>query len=52
MSVHRQAAVSPHHAVSFMIDNRILEELPTPLRPEHFHAAVHGRVYEDRKSVV
>lgn len=41
-----------------LIDNRILEELTSPLAPEHFHAAVHGRVYEriqaliDRKAVV
>ena len=41
-----------------LIDNRILEELTTPLAPEHFFAAVHGRVYErilaliDRKAVV
>ena len=41
-----------------LIDNRILEELQTPLKPEHFFAAVHGRVYEriqtliDRKAVV
>jgi len=41
-----------------LIDNRILEELPTPLRAEHFYAPVHGRVYEriqaliDRKAVV
>ncbi|OZA19537.1 MAG: replicative DNA helicase [Novosphingobium sp. 17-62-19] len=41
-----------------LIDNRILEELQTPLKPEHFFAAVHGRVFEriqaliDRKAVV
>ncbi|MDT0506480.1 replicative DNA helicase [Novosphingobium sp. MMS21-SN21R] len=41
-----------------LIDNRILEELQTPLKPDHFFAAVHGRVYErihtliDRKAVV
>ncbi|OYW50263.1 MAG: replicative DNA helicase [Novosphingobium sp. 28-62-57] len=41
-----------------LIDNRILEELQTPLKPEHFFAAVHARVFErihtlvDRKAVV
>lgn len=41
-----------------LIDNRILEELQTPLKSEHFFAAVHGRVFEriqaliDRKAVV
>ena len=25
-----------------LIDNRILEELQTPLKPDHFFAAVHG----------
>ena len=41
-----------------LIDNRILEELQTPLKSDHFFAAVHGRVFEriqaliDRKAVV
>jgi replicative DNA helicase len=41
-----------------LIDNRIIEELTSPIGPEHFFAAVHGRVYErilaliDRKAVV
>ena len=41
-----------------LIDNRILEELPCSLRPEHFFANVHGRVFErvlaltERKAVV
>ncbi|MFN6934507.1 MAG: replicative DNA helicase [Tsuneonella sp.] len=41
-----------------LIDNRVLEELPTPLRPQHFFEPVHQRVYErimtllDRNAVV
>ncbi|WP_338467255.1 replicative DNA helicase [Novosphingobium sp. ZN18A2] len=41
-----------------LIDNRILEEIGAQLKPEHFFADVHGRVYEriltlmDRKAVV
>ncbi len=41
-----------------LIDNRVIEELPTPLRPEHFFEPVHQRVYEriitllDRNAVV
>ena len=41
-----------------LIDNRVIEELNTPLRPEHFFEPVHGRIYErvlqllDRKAVV
>jgi len=41
-----------------LIDNRILEETGAQLKPDHFFAAVHGRVYEriltllDRKAVV
>ena len=29
-----------------LIDNRVLEELRTPLRPDHFFEALHGRIYE------
>ena len=41
-----------------LIDNRVIEELSTPLRPEHFFEPIHGRIYErivqllDRKAVV
>ena len=41
-----------------LIDNRIIEEIGAKLKPEHFFAPVHGRVYEriltlmDRKAVV
>ena len=41
-----------------LIDNRVIEELNTPLRPEHFFEPVHARIYErilqllDRKAVV
>jgi len=41
-----------------LIDNRVIEELATPLRPEHFFEPVHQRVYErilallDRNAVV
>ena len=41
-----------------LIDNRVIEELSTPLRPDHFHEPVHARIYErilhllDRKAVV
>ncbi|MDP3905886.1 replicative DNA helicase [Novosphingobium sp.] len=41
-----------------LIDNRVIEELVTPLRPEHFFESVHGRIYErilqllDRKAIV
>ena len=41
-----------------LIDNRILEEIGAKLKPEHFFAPVHGRVFErvlslmDRKAVV
>lgn len=41
-----------------LIDNRVIEELSTPLRPDHFFEPVHGRIYErilqllDRKAVV
>ncbi len=41
-----------------LIDNRVLEELPAPIRPEHFFEPVHQRVFEriltllDRSSVV
>ena len=43
---------------ALLIDNRILEDMATPLRPEHFFAPVHGRIFErilalvDRKAVV
>ncbi|MBO9498939.1 MAG: replicative DNA helicase [Novosphingobium sp.] len=41
-----------------LIDNRLMEELATPLRPEHFFEPVHQRVFEkivtllDRNAVV
>ena len=41
-----------------LIDNRVMEELNTPLAPAHFFEPVHGRIYErvlqllDRKAVV
>ena len=41
-----------------LIDNRVLEELVTPLRPDHFFEPIHARIYErilqllDRKAVV
>ena len=41
-----------------LIDNRVLEELPCPLRPEHFFEPLHGRIFErimvqiDRQMVV
>ncbi|MET0252302.1 MAG: DnaB-like helicase C-terminal domain-containing protein, partial [Novosphingobium sp.] len=41
-----------------LIDNRIIEEMATQLRPEHFFEPVHQRIYErilqlmDRKAVV
>ena len=41
-----------------LIDNRVLEELTTPLSPAHFFEPAHGRIYEritqllDRKAVV
>ncbi|HSG33089.1 MAG TPA: replicative DNA helicase [Sphingomonadaceae bacterium] len=41
-----------------LVDNRVIEELPTQLRPEHFFEPVHQRVYEriltllDRNAVV
>ena len=41
-----------------LIDNRLLEELTVPVRPEHFFAPVHARVFErvlaliDRQMVV
>ncbi|NTZ43116.1 replicative DNA helicase [Altererythrobacter sp. SALINAS58] len=41
-----------------LIDNRVVEELQTPIRPEHFFEPVHARVFErivtllDRNAVV
>ncbi len=41
-----------------LIDNRVIEELNTPLRHDHFFEPVHGRIFErivqllDRKAVV
>ena len=41
-----------------LIDNRVIEELVTPIRPDHFFEPVHGRIFErvlqllDRKAVV
>ncbi|WP_126173084.1 replicative DNA helicase [Altericroceibacterium xinjiangense] len=41
-----------------LIDNRVLEELPVALRPEHFFEPLHGRIFErvlvliDRQMVV
>ncbi len=41
-----------------LIDNRVMEELPVAIRPEHFFEPVHARVYEriltllDRSAVV
>ena len=29
-----------------LIDNRVIEELNTPLRPEHYFEPVHARIYE------
>ena len=29
-----------------LIDNRVIEELRTPLRPEHFFESLHQRIYE------
>jgi len=31
---------------ALMIDNRLVEDVMLKLRPEHFHEALHGRVYE------
>ncbi len=41
-----------------LIDNRVIEELPTQLGPQHFFEPVHARIYEriigllDRKAIV
>ena len=41
-----------------LIDNRVIEELPVPIRPQHFFEPVHSRVFErvltllDRNAVV
>jgi replicative DNA helicase len=41
-----------------LIDNRVIEELPSPLLPQHFFEPAHARIYErvlqllDRKAVV
>ena len=41
-----------------LIDNKVMEELATPLRPEHFFEPVHQRIFEriitllDRNSIV
>ncbi|KLE31219.1 replicative DNA helicase [Aurantiacibacter gangjinensis] len=41
-----------------LIDNRVLEELPVELRPQHFYAPIHGRILDriltliDRQMVV
>jgi replicative DNA helicase len=29
-----------------LIDNRVLEELQTPIRPDHFFEPLHERIYE------
>ncbi|MEL6237406.1 MAG: replicative DNA helicase [Pseudomonadota bacterium] len=29
-----------------LIDNRVIEELRTPIRPQHFFEPLHGRIYE------
>ena len=29
-----------------LIDNRVIEELQVPIRPEHFFEALHARIYE------
>ena len=31
---------------AILIDNRVMEDLRTPLRPEHFFEPLHGRLYE------
>ncbi|WP_419816261.1 replicative DNA helicase [Glacieibacterium sp.] len=31
---------------ALMIDNRLVEDVMLKLRPEHFHEALHGRIYE------
>lgn len=31
---------------ALLIDNRVMEDLRTPLRPEHFFEPLHGRLYE------
>ena len=31
---------------ALLIDNRIMEELPAPIRPEHFFEPVHQRIFE------
>ena len=31
---------------ALMIDNRLVEDVMLRLRPEHFHEALHGRIYE------
>ena len=28
-----------------LIDNRVLEDLPVPLTPDHFHEPLHGRIF-------
>lgn len=34
-----------------LIDNRILEDLPVPLTPEHFYEPIHGRVFAKLRDV-
>ncbi len=31
---------------AILIDNRVLEELPVPIRPEHFFEPLHARIFE------
>ena len=31
---------------AMMIDNRLVEDVQQQLKPEHFHSALHGRIYE------
>ena len=50
VAISRPALTMPEAEAAFLgavlIDNRVVEDLQTPLGPEHFYAPIHGKIYE------
>ncbi len=42
----------PHFSSAILIDNRVVEDLPVALNPEHFFEPLHGRIFQQTMALI